>query len=268
MTSPLPLLCIKDLHLAFKTDEGLQPVLNGVDLTLYPGESLALVGESGSGKSVTAQAILQLLGNSAIRTKGSIAFNGEFLHTKSQKQMEAFRGKKIGMIFQDPMTSLNPTLTIGWQIAEMFVIHDHLSSRKARVEAIELLKLVGIPDAEERYHHYPFQFSGGMRQRALIAMALACRPDLLIADEPTTALDVTIQAQILELLKQIQQEKGMGLLLITHDLAIVASLCSRAAVMNQGKIVEENTVENLFNSPQHPYTSGLLEARPRALKDG
>lgn len=256
-----PLLSIKDLHVSFKTNQGLQQVLGGVDLTLFSGEALALVGESGSGKSVTAQAILQLLGHSGVMTSGQIIFNGEMLHTKSLKEMEAVRGKKIGMIFQDPMTSLNPTLSIGWQIAEMLVTHEKLSRHAARRAAIQLLKRVGIADADNRYDAYPFQLSGGMRQRVLIAMALACRPTLLIADEPTTALDVTIQAQILELLKEIQQETGMSLLLITHDLAIVASLCDRAAVMNGGKIVEIDTVDNLFKAPKHEYTCALLNAK-------
>lgn len=257
----MTILSIKDLHVSFKSDHGLLPVLCGVDLDIHRGEALALVGESGSGKSVTAQAILQLLGRSGIHTKGEIFFEDAPLHTKSQKEMEAVRGKKIGMIYQDPMTSLNPTLTIGWQIAEMLRVHDGVSRKAARLGAIELLKRVGIADAEHRYDAYPFQLSGGMRQRVLIAMALACRPTLLIADEPTTALDVTIQAQILELLRQVQQEMGMTLLLITHDLAIVASLCDRIAVMNGGKIVEFNTVDNIFYSPQHPYTMALLEAK-------
>ncbi|HEV8052330.1 MAG TPA: ABC transporter ATP-binding protein [Parachlamydiaceae bacterium] len=263
----MTILSINDLHVSFNTDRGLQPVLCGVELMMYEGESLALVGESGSGKSVTAQAILQMLGRSGVRTKGEIFFDGAPLHSKSQKEMEAVRGKKIGMIHQDPMTSLNPTLSIGWQIAEMLIVHDRVSRSAARLGAIELLKRVGIADATSRYDAYPFQLSGGMRQRVLIAMALSCQPKLLIADEPTTALDVTIQAQILELLRQIQQETGMSLLLITQDLAIVASLCDRVAVMNNGRIVEINTVDNLFYSPQHPYTTALLEAKKGAINE-
>lgn len=268
MTVTSPILNICDLHVSFKTNQGLQPVICGLNLTLYPGEALALVGESGSGKSVTAQAILQLLGNSGIITKGQISFLGESLQTKSPKEMETIRGKKIGMIFQDPLTSLNPTLSVGWQIAEMLIVHEHQARKAARLGAIELMRRVGIADAAQRYDAYPFQLSGGMRQRILIAMALSCHPDLLIADEPTTALDVTIQAQILELLRQIQQETGMTLLLISHDLAIVASLCDRAAVMNRGQIVEVNPIIPLFKVPQHPYTMALLEARRGALIDG
>lgn len=264
----MTILSIKDLHVSFKTDRGLQPVLCGVDLDVFQGEALALVGESGSGKSVTAQAVLQLLGRSGRYIKGEIFFKDTPLHSKSQKEMKAIRGKKIGMIYQDPMTSLNPTLSIGWQIAEMLVVHDGVSRRAARLRTMELLKRVGIADAAHRYDAYPFQLSGGMRQRVLIAMALACRPDLLIADEPTTALDVTIQAQILELLRQIQQEMGMTLLLITHDLAIVASLCTRVAVMDSGKIVEVGTVDHLFYSPQHPCTMALLEAKQRSTING
>lgn len=265
MTQIQPLLSIHDLHVAFKTQSGLQPILNGVDLEVFLGETLALVGQSGSGKSVTSQAILQLLGPSGIMTQGEIIFNGDPLHTKNNKQMEAIRGKKIGMIFQDPMTALNPTLTIGWQVAEMLRLHEGLSKKVARLSAIELLKRVGIADASSRYDAYPFQLSGGMRQRVLIAMALSCHPTLLIADEPTTALDVTIQAQILELLRSIQQETGMTLLFITHDLAIVASLCNRAAVMNQGRIVEVNTVEHLFQTPRHPFTQALLHAKKEGI---
>jgi oligopeptide transport system ATP-binding protein len=261
MITSASILDIEDLHVAFKTRHGLQPVLCGVNLTINHGEALALVGESGSGKSVTAQAILQLLGHAGVITKGKIFFDHEPLHTKTVKEMQKIRGKKIGMVFQDPMTSLNPTLSVGWQIAEMLVVHEQLSKRAARLGAIELMQRVGIGDAAQRYGSYPFQLSGGMRQRILIAIALACRPTLLIADEPTTALDVTIQAQILELLRGIQQETGMSLLLITHDLGIVASVCDRAAVMNGGKIVETQTVDNLFQSPQHPYTLALLEAK-------
>lgn len=259
------ILTIHDLHVSYRTHSYLQPVLCGVNLEIYAGEALALVGESGSGKSVTAQAILNLLGPNGVIIQGQVFFEGTALHIKSSKEMEAIRGKRIGMIFQDPMTSLNPTLSIGKQIAEMLIVHEQLPKAAARHRAIELLKRVGIADAAHRYDAYPFQLSGGMRQRVLIAMALSCQPALLIADEPTTALDVTIQAQILELLRQIQQETGMSLLLITHDLAIVASLCDRAAVMNGGKIVETNTVEKLFSAPVHPYTCALLEAKRGAF---
>lgn len=261
------ILNIEDLHVSFKRNQLLHPVLFGINLDIYAGESVALVGESGSGKSVTAQAILQLLGNAGVITSGQIYFENELLQSKSQKEMTGIRGKKIGMIFQDPMTSLNPTLSIGWQIAEMLIVHQHLSPHAARLQAIALLKRVGIPDASQRYHAYPFELSGGMCQRVLIAIALSCQPTLLIADEPTTALDVTLQAQILQLLKEIRQETRMSLLLISHDLAIVASLCDRAAVMENGKIVEMNAVEKLFGNPQHPYTRRLLDAKELLKND-
>lgn len=258
MNQPNALLEIKNLHVAISTDDCIQPIVCGVDLALAHGETLALVGESGSGKSVTAQAILQLLGPSVSITAGSILFKGEALHSKNANEMRALRGKEIGMIFQDPLSALNPTLSIGWQIAEMLVVRERLSRRMAKQQAIDLLKKVGIADAAQRYDAYPFQLSGGMRQRACIAMALACRPALLIADEPTTSLDATIQAQVLDLLKQLQKETGMGLLLITHDLGVVAALCDRAAVMNRGKIVEAGTAEEVFYAPKHPYTQALF----------
>jgi len=253
------LLTITDLHVSFKNQLGLHPVLCGVNLTVNKGEILALVGESGCGKSVTAQAILGLLGHSGQITQGQIYFEESPLDPANNKQMKCIRGKKIGMIFQDPMTALNPTLSVGWQIAEMLIQHESVSKSAARLGAIELLLRVGIGEATKRYDAYPFEMSGGMKQRVMIAMALACGPSLLIADEPTTALDVTIQAQILNLLKDIQQSTGMGLLLITHNLAIVASLCNRAAVMLKGKIVETNQVDLLFKEPQHDYTAALLE---------
>lgn len=258
-----PILAIEDLHVSLKTSQGLQPILHGVDFAINHGESFALIGGSGSGKSVTVQSVLQLLGPAGLITQGAIRFQNEPLHTKTMKEMQKVRGKKIGMIFQDPMTSLNPTLSVGWQIAEAIRVHEPLSSHAARLRAIELMRHVGIADAEQRYQSYPFQLSGGMRQRIMIAIALACNPSLLIADEPTTALDATIQAQILELLKRIRQERGMSLLLITHDLGVVAALCDRAAVMDRGKIVETDTVENIFSAPRHPCTKALLEAKRR-----
>jgi ABC-type dipeptide/oligopeptide/nickel transport system ATPase component len=253
------ILEIEDLHVSLKTAQGLQPILHGVHFAIDQGEAFALIGGSGSGKTITAQSILQLLGHSGVVTKGQILFEKEPLHTKTMKEMRTIRGKKIGMVFQDPMTSLNPTLSVGWQIAEAVRVHEPLSARAARLRALELMKHVGITDAAQRYHAHPFQLSGGMRQRILIAIALACRPTLLIADEPTTALDATIQAQILELLRQICKETGMSLLLITHDLGVVASLCDRAAVMDRGKIVEIDTVENLFKAPKHPTTIALFK---------
>lgn len=255
-----PLLEIQNLHLSFATDYGISRVLCGVDLSIAPGETLALVGESGSGKSMTAQAILQLFGPSASITEGTIHFKEKPLHNKTAKEMRAIRGKEIGMIFQDPLHALNPTLTVGTQISETLRLHKQLSRQEARRETISLLQQVGIADAVQRYDAYPFQLSGGMRQRVCIAMAIACRPALLIADEPTTALDATIQSQILQLLKQVQKESGMSLLLITHDLGVVASLCDRAAVMNRGKIVEVGSVDEIFYAPKHPYTQTLIKS--------
>lgn len=264
MNSPPPLLNISDLHLEFITPNAGQKVLNGVTLQIKNGESLALVGESGSGKSITALSILGLLGGYARITHGSISFDGESIHDKTSQQLLPMRGKKIGMIFQDPMTSLNPTLNVGWQIAETLVFHEKISTSDARLKAIELLNLVGIGDAKARYDAYPFQLSGGMRQRVMIAIALACNPKLLIADEPTTALDVTVQAQIFDLLQKIRREKGMALLLITHDLSIVRGMCEHIAVMQHGKVVETSSVESLFANPVHPYTQTLIAAKSRA----
>lgn len=252
---------IIDLHLNFPSESGPCPILNGVSFDVKHGEIFALVGESGCGKSITAQTILQLQSSSAKITKGQILFDGIPLHTRSEKEMRSVRGSKIGMIFQDPMTSLNPTLTIGWQIAESLIYNLKYSKREAKAATIKLLAEVGIPDPASRYDSYPFQLSGGMRQRVMIALAMACRPLLLIADEPTTALDVTIQAQILSLFQEIRDKTGMSIILITHDLGIVAGVCDRAAVMQHGKIVETEKVETLFASPQHPYTKALLNAR-------
>ncbi len=261
MTPNSPLLSIEDLHLSFSTAYGLKAVVHGINLTVNAGEAVALVGESGSGKSVTAKAIIQLLGQHGHITKGQIWFQGLPLHEATPKQMQAVRGKQIGMIFQDPMTSLNPTMPVGIQIAETLRAHEGLSSRCAKRRSVELLACVGMAEPARRYGAYPFQLSGGMRQRVMIAIALACRPLLLIADEPTTALDVTIQAQILDLLQLLRRETGMGLLLITHDLGVVAGVCDRAVVMQQGVIVETAAVDRLFSSPQHPYTRALLSAR-------
>jgi len=257
----VPLLSIQDLQLAFKTSKGLHPILFGVNLSLHAGEAVALIGESGSGKSVMALAVLQLLSRSAVITGGEIHFQEMPLLKKSAKEMTAIRGKKIGMVFQDPMTSLNPTLTIGKQLTEAVTAHERLPKFEALSRSIKLLQRVGIPDAAERFHAYPFQLSGGMRQRVLIAMALSCNPSLLIADEPTTALDVTVQAQILNLLSDIRQETGMGLLLITHDIAAAATICDRAVVMHSGKIVETGPIKTLYHSAEHPYTRILFNAK-------
>lgn len=261
MTCTHPLLKVSDLHVCFNKDKSNYSVLHGIDLEVSKGEAFALVGESGSGKSVTALAILQLLGSSGKIVQGDISYEGESLLNKNTQELQLIRGKKIGMVFQDPMASLNPTLTIGWQIAESLIYHEHLSYPAARRQAIDLLNQVGISDSASRYKAYPFQISGGMQQRVMIAMALARSPSLLIADEPTTALDMTVQAQILGLLQKIKKEHRMSLLLITHDLGVVANICERVAVMQMGKIVETADVETLFYSPQHPYTRALLSAK-------
>lgn len=228
------------------------------------GEAVAIVGESGCGKSVTAQTLMKLIPMPPGEIKkGEILFNGVNLVNKSNKEMESIRGKDIGMIFQDPMTSLNPTLTIGNQIMEGLIKHQNMSRSDARNRAIELLTLVGIPQPEKRVDQYPHEFSGGMRQRAMIAIALACSPQLLIADEPTTALDVTIQAQILDLMKELQKKMNTSIILITHDLGVVAEMCDRVIVMYAGKVIETGTVDDIFYNPQHPYTKGLLRSVPR-----
>ncbi|MEI8366078.1 MAG: ABC transporter ATP-binding protein [Parachlamydiaceae bacterium] len=258
MKQNIPLLTIDDLRISFRSPSGIREVVHGVNLCIHQGEALALIGESGSGKSITAQAILQLLPVYDTITRGRILFKGEDLLAKTPQQMTSIRGQQIGMIFQDPMTSLNPTISVGKQIAEVLIRHKKLSYTLAKKHSIELLDLVRIDHPAERYNAYPFQLSGGMRQRILIAMAIACEPQLLIADEPTTALDVTIQTQILELLRELRKNIGMSLLFITHDLAVASSLCDRAAVMYQGIIVEEAPVDTLFSTPQHPYTKELL----------
>ncbi|MDP4098693.1 ABC transporter ATP-binding protein [Paenibacillus sp. P96] len=259
-----PILKIRDLRVAFASRSLEVEAVRGVSLELYPGETLGIVGESGSGKSVTARSIMRLLPSppAAIRG-GEIVFLGDDLLQKTQSEMENIRGRDIGMIFQDPMTSLNPTIRIGEQIAETLIKHQKLSHREAKDQAIEMLKLVGIREPESRYDQYPHEFSGGMRQRAMIAIALACRPALLIADEPTTALDVTIQAQILQVMKHMQQQFGTSIILITHDLSIVAGMCDRVAVMKEGEIVESGTVADIFEKAKHPYTRKLLDALPR-----
>ncbi|WP_438823977.1 ABC transporter ATP-binding protein [Bacillus sp. JJ1773] len=238
--------------------------VRGVSFEVRKGETLGIVGESGSGKSVTARSIMRLLPSPPSFMKdGEILFQGENLAHKTEKEMEHIRGRDISMIFQDPMTSLNPTIRIGKQIAESLIKHQKLSKKEAKNQAIELLKLVGIRDSETRYNQYPHEFSGGMRQRVMIAIALACRPTLLIADEPTTALDVTIQAQILNLMKNMQERFGTSIILITHDLGVVAGMCDRVVVMKNGEIVETGTTEEIFESPKHPYTLKLLNALPR-----
>lgn len=263
-----PIIDMKDLHVSFTTFAGKVQAIRGVDLQLLPGETLAIVGESGSGKTVTNRAIMGLLSKNALVEKGSIHFQNQDLLEMSQRQLRAIRGKQIAMIFQDPMTSLNPTLTIGRQIMEVLIQHRGMSRGEARDEAVELLTLCGIRNPIERLKQYAHQFSGGQRQRIVIAIALAGDPEVLIADEPTTALDVTIQAQIIELLKKIQTEKGMAIIFITHDLGVVANVADRIAVMYAGRIVETGTVDEIYYNPQHPYTWGLLSAMPTPKTQG
>lgn len=257
------ILEVNDLHISFHTFSGEVQAIRGVNFDLNKGETLAIVGESGSGKSVTSKAIMRLLpeSNSEIKS-GEILFEGKDLTKLSDKTMQKVRGKDISMIFQDPMTSLNPTMTVGKQIIEPIVKHQKLSKAAAKKRAIEILELVGIANPEERFKQYPHQFSGGMRQRVVIAIALACNPKVLIADEPTTALDVTIQAQILELMKDLQKKIDTSIIFITHDLGVVANVADRVAVMYGGKIVEIGTVDEVFYNPQHPYTWGLISSMP------
>lgn len=258
-----PILEVDNLHLTFASRDGITRAVEGVSYQVHAGEMLGVVGESGCGKSVTAMAILRLLPDApTTHATGAIRFRGEDLLQASEKRMQKIRGNAISMIFQDPMTSLNPVLTIGEQIAEVLTLHQHMASRAALVRAVELLALVNIPDPQRRVKEYPHQFSGGMRQRAMIALALACKPAVLIADEPTTALDVTIQAQIMELLDRLRRETGTAIVFITHDLGVVAESCDRVVVMYAGRKVEEAVTPDLFARPSHPYTRGLLGAIP------
>ncbi|TCP29751.1 oligopeptide transport system ATP-binding protein [Scopulibacillus darangshiensis] len=258
------LLEIKDLHVSFDTYGGEVKAVRGVNLDVKKGETLAIVGESGSGKSVTSKAVMGLIPNPPGRIKqGEILFNGKDLTKLSDRKMQGVRGKDISMIFQDPMTSLNPTMTVGKQIMEGLIKHQKLSRSEARERTVKLLDLVGIPNPDKRVKQYPHQFSGGMRQRVVIAIALACNPMLLIADEPTTALDVTIQAQILDLMRDLQKQMSTSIILITHDLGVVANLAHRVAVMYGGKIIETGTVDEVFYKPKHPYTWGLLSSMPK-----
>ena len=258
-----PLLAISDLSVTFATDRGHVQALDGVSLSLNAGETLAVVGESGSGKSVTALSILGLLGDSGRVSHGSIEFGGEDLTEVSDQRLREIRGNQIAFIFQEPMSSLNPVLTIGTQVAEPIWLHHKKSWSEAFEQAGELLQRVAIPDAVKRLEDYPHQFSGGMRQRVMIAMALACQPKLIIADEPTTALDVTVQAQILSLLKNLTKEANSSLILITHDLGVVARYADNVAVMYGGRVVETASARELYKNPQHPYTEGLMASIPK-----
>lgn len=256
------ILEVNNLNISFDTYAGKVRAIRGVDFDLNKGETLAIVGESGSGKSVTTRTIMRLLSSNANIDEGQILFKGQDIVNKSEKEMQKIRGREIAMIFQDPMTSLDPTMTIGKQVAESLRKHKNVSKKESLKAALDLLNLVGIPDAEKRLKNYPHQFSGGQRQRIVIAIALICNPEILIADEPTTALDVTIQAQILELLKEIQEKIETSIIFITHDLGVVANVADRVAVMYAGKIVEVGTAEEIFYNPQHPYTWGLLGSMP------
>ena len=262
------ILSVKNLQVSFQTFDGKVQAVRGIDFDLKKGETLAIVGESGSGKSVTTRSIMQLLSANALVEKGAIIFEQENILEKSESEMQQIRGKKIAMIFQDPMTSLDPTMKVGMQVAESMIKHLKLSKKEALQQAVQLLEQVGIPNAGKRVNDYPHQFSGGQRQRIVIAIALACHPDILIADEPTTALDVTIQAQILELLKEIQQKQGTSIIFITHDLGVVANVADRVAVMYAGKIVEYGLVDEIFYNPRHPYTWGLLCSMPSLEEEG
>ena len=256
------LLEVKNLCVNFGTYGGEVKAVRGVTFDLHKGETLAIVGESGSGKSVACKTIMRILSSNGYIKDGQILFDGKDLTKISEKDMEKVRGKDIAMIFQDPMTSLNPTMTIGKQIMEPIIKHQGFSKEDARKRAIELIELVGISDAEKRFKQYPHQFSGGMRQRIVIAISLACNPKVLIADEPTTALDVTIQAQILELIKDLQEKTGVAVIFITHDLGVVANMADRVAVMYAGKIIEYGPSDDIFYDPKHPYTWGLLGSMP------
>lgn len=257
------LLEVKDLKTHFFLEDGVVPAVDGVSFHLNRGETLAVVGESGSGKSITATSIMRLIPNPPGRiVGGEILFNGHDLLKKTEKEMRDIRGNRISMIFQEPMTSLNPVFRVGHQISESLMVHQGLNKKAALEKSIEMLRLTGIPSPEKRVHDFPHQMSGGMRQRVMIAMALCCRPELLIADEPTTALDVTIQAQMLDLMSELREQLGTAIIMITHDLAVVAEMADRAVVMYCGKLVEEAPVLELFDQPWHPYTRGLLKSIP------
>ncbi|MET9670237.1 ABC transporter ATP-binding protein [Streptomyces sp. NPDC006475] len=264
-----PLLEVRDLHVEFRTRDGVAKAVNGVAYTVFEGETLAVLGESGSGKSVTAQAVMGILDIPPGKiTGGEILFRGQDLLTLKEDERQKIRGAGMAMIFQDALSSLNPVLSVGDQLGEMFVVHRGMKRKAARAKAVELMERVGIPGAKERVGQYPHQFSGGMRQRIMIAMALALEPALIIADEPTTALDVTVQAQVMDLLATLQSELAMGLILITHDLGVVADVADRIAVMYAGRIVETAPVHDIYKAPAHPYTKGLLESIPRLDQKG
>ena len=257
-----PILQVVDLHTSFKTDKGEVQAVNGLSFNLTPGKTLGIVGESGSGKSVTSYSIMRILEGNGKITAGHIYFEGEDITTFSEKRMAEFRGRDISMIFQDPMTSLNPVYTVGNQICEAIMLNTKASKEEAKKEAVEMLELVGINDAAKRFKQYPHELSGGMRQRVMIAMALVAKPKILIADEPTTALDVTIQAQILELMMELQQKLNMAIIIVTHDLGVIAQMADEVVVMYGGRICERGTADDIFYRPCHEYTKGLLRSIP------
>ena len=264
----MALLEVNDLHTSFFTPAGEVKAVNGVSFYLDHGKVLGIVGESGSGKSVTAYSIMQILEKTGKITSGSIKYEGQELVGIGEQGMKKIRGNKISIIFQDPMTSLNPTYTIGHQLMEAILLHTDRNKKQARERAVEMLRLVNINEPEKRMDQYPYEFSGGMRQRIMIAMALACEPDILIADEPTTALDVTIQAQILELMQSLQKELGMAIIMITHDLGVVAQMCDEVIVMYAGSICEQGSADEIFYNPKHEYTKGLIRSIPTVDNDG
>jgi oligopeptide transport system ATP-binding protein len=257
-----PILQVKNLHTSFFTDSGQVRAVNGISFNLDKGKTLGIVGESGSGKSVTAYSIMQILADTGRITEGEVIFKGEDITKYTARQMQSFRGKCCSIVFQDPMTSLNPVYTVGNQLMEAILLHTDKKRREAQERAVEMLELVGVNEPRKRLRQYPHELSGGMRQRVMIAMALACEPDILIADEPTTALDVTIQAQILELIQDLQKKLGMAVILVTHDLGVIAELCDELIVMYGGRFCERGTVDEIFYNPRHEYTKGLLRSIP------
>ncbi len=264
----MALLEVRDLHTSFFTPVGEVKAVNGISFNLDHGKVLGIVGESGSGKSVTAYSVMQILEKTGKIISGSIKVDGKELVGLPEREMKNIRGNRISIIFQDPMTSLNPTYTIGHQLMEAILLHTNRNKKQAYDRAVEMLKLVNVNEPEKRMKQYPFEFSGGMRQRVMIAMALACEPDILIADEPTTALDVTIQAQILELMQSLQKELGMAIIMITHDLGVVAQMCDEVIVMYAGSICEQGTADEIFYNPKHEYTKGLIRSIPTVDNDG
>lgn len=258
------ILEVNNLHTSFVTDNGEVQAVNGISFSLEAGKTLGIVGESGSGKSVTAYSIMQILADNGRVTEGEVLFRGEDITKWNKKQMQEFRGSKCSIIFQDPMTSLNPVFTVGSQLMEAILLHTDRDKKQAKERAVEMLTLVGVNEPESRLKQYPHELSGGMRQRVMIAMALACEPDILIADEPTTALDVTIQAQILELMQDLQKKMGMAIIMVTHDLGVIASMCDEILVMYGGRVCERGSADDIFYHPAHEYTKGLLRSIPKS----